>query len=229
MEEPMGERLRGMLMALASIFFVAGFARGVAAAPIELGNDVDISWSRVGGDACQLQGLCRTAVDVLGVPRQVLDAGSVGDQVFFDVDVVNPQLFGGLSLRVHIGDASTLEEVMVLEFTRLGEFEWDALFNDAVGFGHVRLTLSEFDGFEALVLNPTYDIVFSMSGVFEGSTAAVGASFPTYGATISVSGAGTPVPEPATAALLITAIGVGLSASSRRFGRRTKTHITGFS
>lgn len=208
---------------------VAGFGIGAStdalAAPISLDNNVDLSWSQVGPEACEAVGLCETVVPVFGAPRLVLDASDAGNQVFFDIDVVSPQLFVGMTLLLNVGDAS-LEEIIVggtplqLRYDTANPAAFQSLFANPVnGVGHARILLSEFENFN--LLSAGTDITFNVIGTFRGSsfacsTCGSGNVVP-YGATVTVNGAGTPVgvPEPATSLLLLTGIGTGFLTSRR--------------
>ena len=168
-------------------------------------------------------GLCRTDVTIIGAPRLVEDASSAGDTVFFAIAVVSPQLFNGMDLRLDVGDTSFEEltdangDPLHLDLQLIGPMAFANFFGPAVnGVATRRITLDDFSNFNALPVGA--DIVFSISGFFAGSFRAVGRNGPPpYGATITVSGAGTPVPEPATLVLLLT--GMGMAFGVRRFRR----------
>lgn len=216
-------RLESAVATMVATLLIAAVPDRVLAAPI-IDNNVDIEWSQVGGDACGMFGLCVTAVTIIGAPRRVEDASHAGDNVFFDIAVVSPQLFNGMDLHLAIGDTSFEEltdangDPLFLDLLLNGPQEFAAFFGPPVnGVATRRITLDDFSNFGALPVGT--DIVFSISGSFAGSFRAVGPNGPPpYGATITVSGAGTPVPEPATFVLLLT--GMGMAFRARRFRRQ---------
>ena len=97
-------RLESAIAIIAATLLIAAAPHRVHAAIID--NNVDIEWSQVGPEACEVFGLCRTEVTIIGAPRLVEDASDAGDTVFFDIAVVSPQLFAGMDLHLHIGDTS---------------------------------------------------------------------------------------------------------------------------
>ena len=216
-------RLESAIAIIAATLLIAAVPHRVLAAPI-IDNDVDIEWSQVGFEACEVFGLCRTAVTIIGAPRLVEDASNAGDDVFFDITVVSPQLFNGMFLRLNIGDTSFEEltdangDPIVLDLLVFPAAQFEAFFGPAVnGVVTRRITLDDFSNFAALPVGT--DIIFSITGSFSGSSFAAGSGDPPpYGATITVSGAGTPVPEPTTLVLLLTGMGVAFGA--RRFRRQ---------
>ena len=216
-------RLESAIAIIAALLLLAAVPHRVLAAPI-IDNNVDIEWSQVGGEACDLFGLCRTAVTIIGAPRLVEDASDAGDDVFFDITVISPQLFNGMDLHLAVGDPSfeALTDAsgnpLFLDLVLTGQMPFAAFFGPAVGgVATRRITLDDFSNFTALPVGT--DIVFSISGFFSGSFRAVGPDGPPpYGATIIVSGAGTAVPEPATSVLLLT--GMAMAFGVRRLRRR---------
>ena len=97
-------------------------------------NNVDIEWSQVGGDACGMFGLCVTEVTIIGAPRLVEDASHAGDNVFFDIAVLGPQLFNGMDLHLNVGDTSFEEltdangDPLVLDLLLNGPLAFAAFF-----------------------------------------------------------------------------------------------------
>ena len=128
-----------------------------------------------------------------------------------------------MDLHLAIGDTSFEEltdangDPLVLDLVLNGAMAFAAFFGPAVnGVATRRITLDDFSNFNALPVGT--DIVFSIIGSFSGSSSATGPDGPPpYGATITVSGAGTPVAEPATLVLLLT--GMGTAFGTRRFRR----------
>ena len=193
-------RLESAIAIIAATLLIAAVPHCVHAAIID--NNVDIEWSQVGPEACEVFGLCRTEVTIIGAPRLVEDASDAGDTVFFDIAVLSPQLFAGMDLHLAIGDTSFEEltdangDPLVLDLLVNGPLAFAAFFGPAVnGVATRRITLDEFSNFTALPVGT--DIVFSIFGSFTGSSFAAGPGDPpAYSATITVSGAGNPVPEP---------------------------------
>ena len=216
-------RLESAIAIIAATLLITAAPDRVLAAPI-IDNNVDIEWSQVGGEACELFGLCRTDVTIIGAPRLVEDASQAGDTVFFDIAVVSPQLFNGMDLRLAVGDTSFEEltdangDPLHLDLVLNGALAFTDFFGPPVnGVATRRITLDDFSNFNALPVDT--DIVFSINGFFAGSFRAIPQNGPPppYGATIIVSGAGTQVAEPATLVLLLT--GMGTAFGVRRFRR----------
>ena len=213
-------RVESTIATIAATLFIAAVPHRVLAAPI-IDNNVDIEWSQVGGDACTNFGLCVTDVTIIGAPRLVEDASSAGDTVLFTIAVVSPQLFNGMDLRLNIGDTSFEQltdangDPLHLDLLLFGQMAFADFFGPAVnGVATRQVTLDDFSNFNALPVG--IDIIFSITGSFAGSFRAVGPNGPPpYGATITVSGAGTAVPEPATVVLLLS--GIGMALGVRRF------------
>jgi hypothetical protein len=215
----MRARFQVVLVFLVAIEIASGFSTNAAAAPIELDNNVDITWSQIGADFCTNFGRCTNDVTVFGAPRLVPNAREVGTEVVFDIDIVSPEYFVAVFLSLQIGDP-TQEELLVndvplvLTFLADGD-EFTTLIGGQTGLAHVRLTLDQFANFS--MLPQAADVTFSLSGVFAGSGRACstcGGEPLVYGATINVNGAGTPlsVSEPASLVLLLAGLGTGLGA-----------------
>jgi hypothetical protein len=206
----------GTIFAL-SLLFVVGTSTLAQAGIIVLSNDVGISWSQVGPEACPILGLCPDPVTVLGLPRLVPNARAMGDQVFFDVDIVS-NAFASFNLFLNVGDTS-LNEVLYngnplrLTYSTSPSLTMDQFFNTYPGG---VLKLQDFENFNLLPLGT--DLIFTLDGTFQGKS--VFCDHCAYGATITATGAGTelrPVPEPGTLILLLSGLtSGGVSAWRRR-------------
>jgi hypothetical protein len=75
---------KGPWVIVAAFLLLVGQSEIGLARPIDVENDVDISWSRVGPEACTILGLCdNLVVPVIGAPRLVPNASGAGNQLFF--------------------------------------------------------------------------------------------------------------------------------------------------
>lgn len=196
------------------------------AAPIDLDNDVNISWE----DALAPH----VRVEVVGAPRLVPNASNVGSLVIFDIDillgddiyftdefgnVIQPPILKDLihtiNLFLPVGNA-LLEEVvvggapLVLSYT-LFEGPGESFEKSLAGASAGIIPLSAFKNFDKL---PAGDITFSVQGDF------IGLDSGDLTGRITVSGPGTAlaVPDPSTLSLLL--VGVSLAGIGRRRHKR---------
>ena len=180
-----------------------------SAAPIDLDNDVSISWSDDFADPIFFT--------VVGAPRLVPNANQAGNLLNLDIDIdlgdiTRPEELGGgtnnvvhsIILRLLVGDSS-LEEVIVdgkplvlsyeynTQFNALGEknlVNWFALHPEGI----IPLTL-----FTNVAKLPAGDLVFALEGEFFGADS----GNPTGRITMSGPGTALSVPEPTTFSLLL--------------------------
>jgi hypothetical protein len=130
---------------------------------------------------------------------------------FFDVDIVGNAL-ATFDLRLQIGDTD-LNEILVNGNPLILTFAPPTLESFLLGHPNGIFQFDEFTNFN--LLPPGAPIVFSVSGIFEGRSA--GCDHCPYGASVTISGVGQPLPEPAT----LVMVGVGLTAGvARRRSRR---------
>jgi hypothetical protein len=214
-----------LLSVLFVVFALGALARNASAAPIEIDNNVDLSWAD--SPCLTSEALCALEeVAVFGSPRLVPDAKNAGDLITISVDflgvaIIEPTVIleEPTPLFVNVGDAS-LNEVLRpgtdtplrlrYDFARTG-FTTEAT--------DVVLKLNQFDGFDLL---PDGDLVFTIT--FNPRLALIDRSpnRPDQAVIITMAGPGGPVqvPEPGTLALMLTAMaGAGLSGQWRRMRR----------
>jgi hypothetical protein len=208
--------------------WLSSFAPQASAAPIELGNDADVSWQN--NPNCTLHPLLCEPL-IFGAPRLVPDMRDAGTLLLFtldflDVSVTNFrngfffQSFVGLNIADAQGNevfgpgGSTPLQLTYAVPTSQSNFPNGAGFLPA---DDITVNLASFNGFGLL---PPGDLLFSVTldlaldlplgKTFDGSSR-------TEVARLTVSGPGTVVPEPSTIVLLLVGLGsTGLGIRRRR-------------
>jgi len=208
--------VRSTVMATTSLVLLT-LGSGIAfAAPIDLGNDVNVDWQNELFCAEQAQDfpeLC--SIPVFGAPRLVSDARNSGSSLKILVDFIDSEVAGPSTLVLNVGDSLLNQILLPGTFTPL-TLTYD------FGFGTgdpLSLTMADFQNFNLL---PAGDLVFTVGGRFDLSNPG-GAPFDPSrkepGATITLSGAGTvlSVPEPGVLSLLLCGLtGAALGTIRRR-------------
>ncbi len=196
------------LIAAFCVSCLIGFSKDAGAIPIA--NDVDLDWQN-GRFASSSD-----FITILGMPRLIAD-GDDPNNLVFDIDVVGQQDLQGLNLVVHVvdGDGNEYQSdgKALLLLTPGGPAAPWSTFHDDEDDSHALLRLSDFINFNSL---PTSgDWIYLLSGSFFGSVNLgrdTPPPLPPYTGplriTVTASGAGTPVPEPATFSLLLVGFGV---------------------
>ena len=176
-------------------------AGSAQAAPIDLDNDVNVSWSQA---STPCPPLCPFELPVFGMPRFVPNASSVGDQLAIDIDIFGTQ-FVSFVLALNVGDAA-FNEVLLPDGSPL-QLTYQAFL--PAFFAGNPLGIVHFSDFQNFGLLPAGDLVFTLDGTFQGSSFAV---LPNTTATLRVSGPGTVIaPEPGSLLLKISGlVAVGL-------------------
>ena len=187
--------LRMSARALLGLLFLAA-AGSAQAAPIDLDNDVNVSWSQA---STPCPPLCPFELAVFGMPRFVPNASSVGDQLAIDIDVFGTQ-FVSFVLALNVGDAS-FNEVLLPNGSPL-QLTYQAFL--PAFFAGNPLGIVHFSDFQNFGLLPAGDLIFTLDGTFQGSSFAVE---PNTTATLRVSGPGTVIaPEPGSLLLTISGL-----------------------
>jgi hypothetical protein len=227
------------------LMFLIGIARNASAAPIELENDANISWSDSPcfGDPIRALPLCnfvngewRLKPDaelllVNGAPRLVPDASNAGNLLQVAVD------FLGVSLDSFAGPPSFPPGGVTPLFLNVFDVNGNPILrpggSDPLQLTHFiapspSLSVEATDfvlnlgAFVDFGLLPPGDVIFTVSfnphfGITDGSL-----TRPDRAAIITLSGAGTVVPEPSTLLLSLAGLaGAGLATGRRRLGHRT--------
>jgi hypothetical protein len=225
-------RMRLASISVVLLVFSTGVARNASAGPIELENDVSVSWADL--PITVKPSLCAPGIDcipIFGAPRLVPDARNAGNLLDIAVD------FLGVSLQ----SPNPGDPFMATPFV-LSVFDVDAnpIFRPG---GSVPLQLTHFiapsgglsipatdfvlnlGAFDDFGLLPQGDVIFTVG--FKPTFAITDRSptRPDQAAIITLSGAGTVVPEPSTLVLLLTGLaGTGLGARRLRVGHRTSNN-----
>jgi len=189
---------------LSSVLLVA-LAGSAHAAPLELENDVSVSWSQA---SVPCPPLCPFDLPVFGVPRLVPDASDVGDLLAIDIDIFGSQ-FVSFNLVLNVGDTS-LNEILLPDGSPLRLTYQAFLPNFFVANPDGIIHFNDFENFALL---PGGDLIFTLDGTFQGSSFATS---PNTTAIITVSGPGTViVPEPGSLVLTLSGL-VSVCVFSRR-------------
>ena len=213
--------LRSTGMATTSLVLLT-LSSGIAfAAPIDLGNDVDVAWQNELFCAEQAQDfpeLC--SIPVFGAPRLVPDARNSGSSLKILVDFIESEVAGLSTLVLNVGD-SLLNQILLpgtsTPLTLTYEFDFNTV-------DPLNLTLADFQNADPqnFSLLPAGDLVFTVGGRFDLRNPGGDPFDPTRkepGATITLSGAGTAlsVPEPGVLSLLLWGLaGAALGTTRRR-------------
>jgi hypothetical protein len=231
------------------LIFLIGFTASGSAAPIELENDVDISWSDTpcvpssGPSPPHAQPLCdfvdgewrlkpeEELIRIVGAPRLVPNASNAGDLLDISVDFLDVSLDHFLGIPgnatplilnvfdLHLNPVLRPGEAAPLQLTYFIPPSGGL----TVPASDVFLKLKDFDDFGLL---PVGDLIFNV--MFHPRLSITDASLdrPDHVAVVTLSGAGTTeapevVPEPGTLFLLLSGAAItGLGARRRRSGHR---------
>jgi PEP-CTERM motif-containing protein len=222
--------MKRAVISMTSFLFLTVFVWDASAAPIELENDVSVSWSDM--NVCRDKpSLCSSgAVLVSGAPRLVRDARSVGELLEIMVDFLGVGLnppgptpnLPFTPLILNVGDLA-LNQV----FRPGTDIPLQlAYFFEKTGFDEasdVVLNLTSFGGFDLL---PPGDLIFTVEFKPTLTRTDSSADRPNQAVTISLSGPGIVVPEPASFVLLLSGLtSVGLGVGWRRIRRRASHPI----
>jgi PEP-CTERM motif len=216
--------------AVVLLAWLSSFAPQASAAPIELGNDADVSWQN--NPNCILNpALCEPLV--FGAPRVVPDMSDAGALLLFELDFLDVSVtnfrngfFFQSFVGLNIADAQGNEVFgpggsIPLQLTYAVPTS-QSNFPNGAGFlpaDDITVNLANFNGFGLL---PPGDLLFTVTldlaldlplgQTFDGSN-----SSRTEVARLTVSGPGTVVPEPSTIVLLLVGLGsTGLGIRWRR-------------
>ena len=218
---PTPPSVRSTLMAMTSLVLLT-LGSGIAfAAPIDLGNDVNVDWQNelfCAEQAQEFPELC--SIPVFGAPRLVPDARNSGSSLKILVDFIESEVAGLSTLVLNVGD-SLLNQILLpgtsTPLTLTYAFDFDTV-------DPLNLTLADFQKADPqnFSLLPAGDLVFTVGGRFDLRNPG-GAPFDETrtepGATITLSGAGTvlSVPEPGVLSLLLCGLtGAALGTTRRR-------------
>ena len=223
----------GLKRAVISVSFLllTGLAWDASAAPIELENEVGVSWSDA--PCIEKPSLCSNTggmpVLVFGAPRLVPNASAVGDLLIINVDFSSIALDGTFAgfpvsnrLFLKVGDEA-LNEVfrpgtdIPLQLSYLFEPNGFDSSGMRIPATDVMLNLESFDGFDLL---PQGNLIFTVR--FNPVATPIGprSELPDHAVAITISGPGEEihsVPEPGASVLLLMGLtSAGLSSWWRR-------------
>jgi PEP-CTERM motif len=208
-------------IAVLSLAWTMSFAAPALAAPIELENDADLTWS-----AAPNCTVCFAVI--MGAPRLVPDMRNSEDLLLFSLDFFegvsvsdfDPELNPDLTsfILLNIADASGNE------IFRPGEnvpLQLNYLIPGGTGKPPATNHTVKLGSFNDVNLLPPGDLLFTIALrlVLTGPIELEGPGLdPTKAVTLTVSGPGTVVPEPSTLSLVLTGLAaIGLRARKRRF------------
>jgi hypothetical protein len=203
-----------------SFLLLTGFARDASAGPIELENDVSVSWA---DNPCGDFGVVCDPIFVDGAPRFVPDAKEVGELLMVSVDFfrganmfpAGSLLFAGKgdnTLYLNFGDTA-LNEILVpgpepgttmpLRLTYPFQPNCVSPSNCSGPLNNVVLNVAQFDGFNLL---PQGDLFFTVSFHPQLLISDRTPGDPDYAVRITFEGPGVVVPEPSSLLLLLSGL-----------------------